>query len=204
MKYYEKLFELYAKAIGLKITKENFNKMYNLYEKDFLYWLNRYKDATFEYRLYLTKYFNIDLDSSSVAELGKGNLDSVVRDDALMITPYGYTFTDLYHKNSKLIITKDNIKLDFGICEENTVGIDLYITQNPYLYTSVMSDLKKLNDLYNKNIILGMYGKLDDEDKSSKIKILKQFKRGIDKDNQKFDMDYNEHKNNYFCVITRK
>ncbi len=203
MEYYIKLFELFAKSTGRRINKDNYMKMYQLLKGEFLQWLNVYKKITFEYREYLEQYYNINLEDESVAELGKCNLDSVVRDDAVMITPYGHSFTDLYHKDSKLIVTEKDIKIDFGYCVENAIGINLYITQNPYLYTNVMSDLKKISDYHNINIILGMYGKIYDEDKDSKIKILKQFKRGIDKRNQ-FELDYNTSRDNYFCTITRK
>ena len=154
--------------------------------------------------MYLQQYYNIDLDNSSVVELGKGNIDSVVREEALMVTPYGYTFTDLYHKDSKLIITDDNVRIDFGICKENTNGINLYITQNPYLYTNSVAELKQLHDLHNENIILGMYGKTYDYDRESKIKLLKQFRRGINSENQEYDLDYYEQRDNYFCTIAKK
>ena len=203
MEYYIKLFELFAKSTGRKIKKENYAKVYDVLKNEFLEWLYIYKKMTFEYRQYLEQYYNINLDTSEVAELGKCNLDSVVRDDAVMITPYGHSFTDLYHKDSKLIVTEKDIKIDFGYCVENAIGINLYITQNPYLYTNVISDLKKLSDYHKKNIILGMYGKVYDSDRKGKIKILKQFKSGLDNNNQ-FELDYNTSRDNYFCTITRK
>ena len=204
MEYYVKLFELFAKATGRKITKENYKKMYTRLRSEFIEWLYYYKKMTYEYRMYLQQYYNIDLDNSSVVELGKGNIDSVVREEALMVTPYGYTFTDLYHKDSKLIITDDNVRIDFGICKENTNGINLYITQNPYLYTNSVAELKQLHDLHNENIILGMYGKTYDYDRESKIKLLKQFRRGINSENQEYDLDYYEQRDNYFCTIAKK
>jgi hypothetical protein len=69
---------------------------------EFIEWLNEYKLTTFEYKEYLTNYFGMDLQSKELAELGKGNIDSVVDGDALLITPYGHTFSDLSHTNSTL------------------------------------------------------------------------------------------------------
>lgn len=203
MEYYIKLFELFARSVGLKINRKNYKTLYTRYKKDFIDWLNIYKATTFEYRIYLKQYFGIDVDDYFLAELGKGNIDSVVREEAFMITPYGYTFDDTYHKNSSLVID-DDIKLDFGTFTERANDIRTFITQNPYLNTDVMSKLKKLYEYHNKNIVLGMYGKINDEDRKAKIKILKQFRRNIDPDNQVFELDYNTKEDNYFCAITKK
>jgi hypothetical protein len=77
------------------------------------------------------------------------------------------------------------------------------MTQNPYLY-GVLSELLKINNFYNKNIVLGVYGKEYDKNKTAKIKILKEFKRKINNFNDNYDMDYNTKEDNYFCAITRK
>jgi hypothetical protein len=145
----------------------------------------------------------MDLQSKELAELGKGNIDSVVDGDALMITPYGHTFSDLSHTNSSLDFNGSVLMLNVYGEQYSLTDIHTYMTQNPYLY-GVLSDLIKINNFYNKNIVLGVYGKEYDKNKTAKIKILKEFKRKINNFNENYDMDYNSKGDNYFCAITRK
>ena len=58
--------------------------------------------------------------------------------------------------------------------------------------------------MHNKNIVLGMYGQLDDKDVKQKVKILKQFRKKLDPYDKVLDLDYNTRGNNYFCAITKK
>lgn len=204
MEYYVKLFELFVKATGRKLNKDNYKKLYTKLRPEFIDWLEEYKYSTSEYRRYLESYFGIDLESFYLAELGKGNIDSIVREDACMITPYGYTFSDTYHKNSSLIINENDLIVDYGDFKESGNGISTYITQNPYLNTYVISELKKIHEIHNKTIVLGMYGKIYDQDIKNKIRILKQFRKSVDTENNGYDYEFNTKGDNYFGVVTKK
>ena len=48
MEYYIKLFELFARSVGLKINRKNYKTLYTRYKKDFIDWLNIYKATTSE------------------------------------------------------------------------------------------------------------------------------------------------------------
>lgn len=204
MEYYVKLFELFTKTVGIKLNRNNYKHVYTKFKQDFIEWLDIYKITTYEYRMYLEKYFGIDLDDRYLAELDKGNIDSIIGDEAYAITPYGYTFPDTYHKSAELIVNEDEIKVNLGDVSERIYDIRTYITQNPYLNEKTISSLKKLHDYHNKRIIFGVYGKLHDIDKNSKIRMLKQFKRSVDSYDQEFDLDYNTKEDNYFFAMTKR
>lgn len=205
MDYYAKLFELFLRTIGVKIDKDNYKKTYTALRNSFIEWLESYKISTLEYKKYVEQYLDIDLGNYYLVELGKGNIDSIVHGDAGSITSYGYTFTEAGYKNSELIFKDNKVFIDYGDYLESAGSVDIFMAQNPYVGSHDLSNLHKIHNLQNREILLGMYGKLTDKDRKSKIKILKQFKKNIDPDNQLYDFEYNTKDNNYyFGVITKK
>lgn len=200
MEYYLKLFQLFLKANGVKIKDSNYDKIkfYERHRNEFIDWLKQYKLCTYEYKKYLEKYLGISLDNEKLIEFGKGNIDSIVGDNSILITPYAHTFADLYRSNSTLVFDNNNVY--FNMNNENYLlnKSDTFMCNNPYMY-HIMSTLEKLYNM-DYNIIVGVYGKEYDKNKNAKIKILKQFKKNKDR----LGANYNTKDDNYFYVLTKK
>ena len=133
------------------------------------------------------KYLEIDITTSNVVELYKGNVDSIVKDfDTLVLTPYS------------IDIDKDRIYRELSDLLGNKVLINRFITQNP----SFKNDIKSLINYYNQykyDILIGVYGKVYDKDKNKKMKELIKLSRKID------DYQYNtsilKDRYNYYFVL---
>lgn len=200
MEYYLKLFQLFLKSNGVKMKDSNFDKFkyYERHKAEFIEWLKQYKLCTYEYKKYLENYIGISLDNERLIELGKGNIDSIVGDNSIVVSPYAHTFNDLYRSNSTIVFDDDNVY--FNMNDENILidRADMIMCNNPYMY-HVMSTLEKL---YNRdyNIMVGVYGKEYDKNKIAKIKILKEFLRNKDR----LEYHYNTSDDNYFYVLTKK
>lgn len=196
MDYYQKLFSLFLRVKGIK-RKELKNDRYNI-TKHFYEWLPIYINQTQEYKQYLINYFGYNLNSSTLAEFDKGYIDSIIDSDSIMIS--NYAFTNGYSENSNIIFDEKNNML--FVTKDGLYSldnIDTLITHNPYTLKEE-NKVEKIFNIFNGDIILGVYGNLNDMDKKSKINHLKKLKGTI-----KYSEDYyNEKDDNYFYVLTRK
>ena len=192
MDYFDKLFDLFLKKYGTK-NEENIKE---ILREEFFEWLPSYKQLSDEYRLYLENYLGMNLNNPFLVELDKGYIDTVIGEFSTMISPYAYTsllenYNLTFDENKRILLVKNGIVRDFD-CGVNTI-----ISHNPYSKNTIQN-IKKAS--LNYDIILGMYGKLNDKDKKNKINKLKL----ISKELTNYEIDYNEKDDNYFCVLNKK
>ena len=182
--YTLKLVEQYIKATN--------NQNYD--NNKFIDWLNEYIKMTKEYSIYMD-YIGVDLESSLSAEVEKGKYDSIVSESSLIISKYADTLnkekSELIFKNNELAILKKGIIM-------YPDEIELFITHNPYSLDLVNNWNKIHNDL-GKNICIGVYGKIYDNDIQDKIEFMKHFKTRL---NSEITVNYDTKFDNVFCTIT--
>ena len=196
MDYYHKLFSLFLKTIDISRSeiKKNREILYNA----FYSWLPIYMEQSLEYKQYLQSFLNINLNTPLIAEFDKGYVDSIIDDDATMISNYAHTKG--YHGNS-LLTFRDYDILVIKINDEiyPLDRINSLITHNPYSAYE-WEKAEKIFNSYNGNIIFGVYGNINDYNKKEKIEKLKKLKSNL----KNIKEDYNEKEDNYFYVLTRK
>lgn len=176
MELYETyLIEQYKNARGMKGESVSFSD----FKKDFYNWLREYKKNAKSY-VALLNLLNINFDNSNTAEVNKGKYDSVV-------LPYNTTIISPYMNNSVLnngvnnvIIKKEfTIKRGMPCYEEYEKNIFRYMTHNPYSNCDniELMNWKYMHEFTTYEIILGMFGNLNDHDREEKIAKLKSIKR---------------------------
>ena len=115
---------------------------------------------------------NLDFKKSYCVEIGKGFLDSVVvrRFSTSIASPYSNHITT----NVNFLI-KDGVPYHSTKYGENKYSCvkfsskdKIFMTQNPYKKDE-LNDWHELHNSGNYDIIVGVYGNLDDKDKDSKI-----------------------------------
>ena len=143
------------------------------------------------------------------AEVGKGYVDSVVKDyDTMLITPYS---------KFKNIEKRRIIKANFDVYEDVPIIktfdgevklfdsipnyiIKTYMMHNPY-NNGALKNWENLHNSKQNDIIVGYYGNITDKDFIHNIKNLDEFKSKLD-DDIIFDFDYQD--GNYFYTIGSK
>ena len=187
--YILNLFNQFHKAVGTS-TKDWTSQQFIF---EFSDWLKEYKKVGKEYSLY-NEYLGIDLTNPFLAEVGKGKYDSIVSEDATIISSYAST---LKKEQSSLILLEDTplIATPRGIVK--TDDIEMFLTHNPYSEQSIY-EWYKIHNKGKQNICVGVYGKIYDKDKSLKIKMLERLSDNLNDDHEK---TYNELGNNYFYNI---
>lgn len=126
-----------------------------IYIEEFANWLYEKKKALGE----LNKYFNfndIDINSSNIAEVGKGKYDSIVLPTTQIISPFGET---LKKENSELIIYQGE-PIILGSIDKGQV-VDKFLTHNPYTFEMIKAWPTLHNSGYD--IIFGICGYVQDK-----------------------------------------
>ena len=169
-KYYNVLFNSYCNARGI----ENNNK--NLYSKDFRIWIKENTNELLDFWDYL-QYLDLD---NGLVEVGKGKLDSL------------YVCNVLIAKGQPIIksFNKPGIR---------TEAINrTFLTHNPY-FENTINDWPEIPVNSENNIIVGVYGKIDDEDKDQKEAMIEELANRINMDHLiNFETDHD----NYFASVT--
>lgn len=195
MNYYHKLFSLFLKAKGIKRNELKQNR--NLLTKEFYNWIPIYMEQSSEYRNYLINYMGLDLNDPYLMELDKGYIDSVIDKNAIMVSNYAFTKGN---ENSMLVFDdRDNIMMMKNKGFYSIDNIEMIMTHNPYSLEEIKRVEKTINN-FNKKIILGVYGNINDYDRKTKINHLKKVRDSI----PNIEYDYNEREDNYFYVLTKK
>lgn len=192
--YMKNLVMQYVNSTGTKnidINSENFIQEF----KSWLSLIIKLSDGYIE----LLKFLNVDYNSLTMAEVGKGKYDSIVLNNGstIMITPYikekinnplvSHQFVSL--KGRPFIICKDKPKI---------IKIGNIMTQNPYSEASI-HDFNLLHDMNECDITVGVYGENTDKDKEQKLKMLKNFSEKLVRESR---MDGYEFNGNYFYAVT--
>ena len=173
--YLEKLMKQFTKANGLNSIDMNSLEFLN----EFKEWVTRQRVVSRDYKD-LLNYMQIPL--SKIAEVGKGEFDSLaLNNNLLMITPYA---EELALENDKII------NADFMVTVEKPLligpdkkeiildrRINSFMTYNPYEEEDIINWELLVGQGYP--ITTGVYGKIYDQDKTTKIKLLKNLKNKI-------------------------
>lgn len=176
-KYYNELYKQYIDCLG---------ERKNLKEQDdeFTRWLSNLKELNEFYSSYID-YMGLDINNPETVELGKGKYDSISGEKTTVISPYVKGISKI---NYQLLLKGEPLIVDRNIEIQN------YITHNPFTYTDVeiISSYRNFNGIY-----IGVYGNLQDKNKDSRLKMIKEL-------NSKYDLnmsiEYETEDDKYLCV----
>lgn len=184
------LFKQYCDARGLDI-----NNMNNMYSNDFCDWIVQNKSLLSNYIDYLNVLgFGYPLDD--VVEVGKGKYDSLSEYGVNVIS----TFAETVGKtNSRLFVDRGML----FILRQGGIEMPkehIILTHNPYFESEVLS-WYLIHNMGNKNISIGMFGKLDDADTIRKVELLEKLSKQMTED---YSFDYDTNSDSYFCSLNSK
>jgi len=200
--YVKKITEQFCLATGSKCIDPTSDAFIN----EITLWIKNRQDIAKKYTDFLD-YMGFDFFGADCAEVGKGGYDSIVKPfETTIITPVLSTFKKI---NPERII--DGKMKVYGIVpflirhinNENEFtqissdGIHTFITQNPYSKWSI-SKWENLHNSGLNNIILGIYGSIQDKDIEEKVKMLKLLRDKLD---DEYKEDYSTLGDNYFYAI---
>lgn len=189
-KYLLCLFKQYCEASGLDM-----NSVDNMYSKDFIDWVIQNKNLLDNYMDYLYA-LGFNYQANDVAEIGKGEYDSISQCGVTVISEFAKT---LGRTNSRMFIDR-GIPLIFRQSEIVIPKEHIILTHNPYFESEII-EWNHIHNSGSKNISIGMFGKLENEDTSKKIKILEQLSKQMSDD---YSLDYDTSEGNYFCSLNSK
>jgi hypothetical protein len=154
-------------------------------------WLDSLSSKNSKYYDFLLE-CEIDLDSSTLVEINKGIYDSIINPKKV-VSPFAYT---LKQRNKELFVYKGEPFIVIGNNLIKNKMIDTFITHNPYNKKYI----KGLDEIHNygMDILLGIYGSINDKDKNEKILLLKSFSEQL---NDNYDMEYTTYYDNYYGII---
>lgn len=170
----------YEKATGVKCK----DLISVVYSKEFSDWLRKRRGMGERYSKMLQEIGLLDLDDPYTVEVGKGCLDTLVKESSnLIITPYPKGF-DI--RTGRIIISP-GFKVNYGVptlfarddVTEKSITSNhqlIFMTQNPY----TSAHIKNWEQLYNSGnseIIVGVFGDIHDKDKAEKIRQLETIER---------------------------
>lgn len=181
------LFKQYCDAKG--INPDCYDEVY---KTEFHQWIYQNSYLLKTYLDYLLELGYPYLDGDTV-EIGKGKHDSLSKYGMSIVSPFAST---LGQKNSSFYVI-EGLPLILGQ-NELTIPVEhTILTHNPYS-TDRLSAWCQVHNKGNRNISIGMFGKIDDEDASKKIDTLSSLTRELN-DDYTFMLDtYN---GNYFCTL---
>lgn len=186
-KYLLCLFKQYCDAKGLDI-----NNMNNMYSNEFVDWIIQNKSLLNNYMNYLSE-LGFDYPTGDIIEIGKGEYDSISQHGIKLISMFAGTLGRI---NSSIFVYR-GIPL---ILKQNGIVIPkehIILTHNPYIASEILG-WYSIHNFGEKNISIGMFGKLDDKDISRKVKLLEQLSRKMTDD---YSFDYDTNEGNYFCSL---
>lgn len=177
----DKLFEQYKNALGLT----DINKVEKEILLDFKCWLKCRQLMGLVYKSFIEKTLEIDFsETSSTAEVGKCNLDSIALQTNLsIITQYsnGFDFYTGQMNKSKLTIIDGNPVITSNIGNIKFLnlldGYDRFITQNPYSENDIRNWEQLVDNGYD--ITVGVFGSIDDKDIDKKINQIEDLNKKI-------------------------
>lgn len=159
------------------------------FKQEFDEWLKELRNIGYDYLRFLED-LEIEYAVSDTVEIGKCYLDSVVLDNGKtsIITPYANNIAKI--SSNPITMADFDVYGDSEIATNGNKLIPIYglmnrfMTQNPYSF----NDLNNWDRLHNtnRNITIGLYGKVKDKDKDKKIKCIKEIKEKL------LDTKYNE------------
>lgn len=198
---YIELFKQFCAARGI----DKISGSFEVFEREFSGWLKEQKETGNEY-LSIIKKFNLFSSNNKCAEVNKGVEDSITLPfHTKLITPYiDDTFINesdriiggnLYVNKTHIVpvITSDAVNMMVIPREQ----IRTYMTQNPYSF-DMIDGWDVLHNSGRSDIIVGVYGNVNDSDREKKIESLLQFKRKLNGMYREFNYVIND---KYFYVV---
>lgn len=187
IRYILYLYKQYCSSLG-----KEYNQLNIFSDFDFIVWLELLNKQTYLYRTYLDS-LDIRLGNDSTIEIGKGKYDTLGKDTVTIVSPFAET---LELQNSRLIIRNEEPLVIVESSIYSAGECNSFFTHNPF----DISDIENLSLLHNigLNICLGVYGKISDKDRISKIKMLKKASENMNDDITLF---YDTKDDNYFGCI---
>lgn len=181
------LFNQFCEAKGL-------TNMNEISSDAFIKWIVEHKALVNMYKIYL-EYLGFDYQTDDFIEVGKGKYDSLL-DQGILISPFAET---IEQPNSTLYIDK-GIPL---ILHEKGITIpieNILLTHNPYFENEIYN-WHLVHNMGEKNISIGMFGNLTDDDLKRKVKLLENLSKLMTED---YSLTYDEDCGNYFCSLNSK
>ena len=185
MRYVEKnmldLFRQFCDAYGIK----NPNTGDKLLVRRFFNWLDGEKKENDAFYLEQLNEIGVDYKGSKTIEVGKTVNDSIVLPYEAFIVPKNNEGLEVYkdrvivanlkfHGNLPFLIQK-GLHVDHSIpCDK----YDTFITQNPYTFDEI-AEWNKLPYGFH-DLVVGVYGNIDDNDRVAKKNMMYQFMEKID------------------------
>lgn len=162
------------------------------FKEEFNRWLTRREEIQYNY-LDLLEYMECNVfHNENVAEVGKGKFDTVTQyGDTLLISPY---VDGVQGNNSKVKaeVTTSNL-LSYG-CLSNY--IDCFLLQNAYNEKQINA-LINLSNKYFVNVIIGVYGFIDDKDRDYKMNALRELSYKLS--HVPIEEDFTDSDYGYYC-----
>lgn len=184
------LFKQYCTAKGLDI-----NNTSNMFSNDFVDWIVQNKSLLNSYMDYLTA-LGFDYPTDDVVEVGKGQYDSIAKSGFNLISIFAGT---LGKNNSRLFVDR-GMPL---VMRNNGITIPsehIILTHNPYFESDILG-WYLIHNMGDKNISIGMFGNLSDEDTKIKVGLLEQLSKQMTDD---YSLDYDTSNGNYYCSLNSK
>jgi len=189
--YLKCLFKQFCEAKGLNISN-----YYGMYSTNFVDWIENNRSLLNEYIDYL-HYLGFDYASDDVVEVGKGKYDSLSNHGICVVSDFAETIGIL---NSRLFIDNGTT---FVLRNDSNIIIPsqhILLTHNPYFEDDVL-DWYLIHNNGDKNISIGMFGYIDDEDATKKIKVLEQISKQMTDD---YSLNYDTCDGKYLCSLNSK
>ena len=189
--YVQCLFKQYCESTGFK------RKFAEISEEEisvFGHWVFKNYNLLFQYWTYLQSEFHYSI--KDVLEIGKGKYDSLWK--LKMLDSFLFN-NGSEEKNCHLYID-NGIPL---IIRENKLVVPrehILLTHNPY-FESEISYWYSIHNGNQKDISIGMFGSLEDEDRMKKINLLKELSKKMTDD---YSLTYETDQGNYFCSLNSR
>jgi len=189
-KYLWCLFKQFGDAKGFDITNTSI-----MYSNDFVDWIVHRKSLLNMYRDYL-EILGFDYPIDDVLEVGKGQYDSLSQTGISLVS----SFAETTGKHNSVLYIDRGIPL---ILHQNGIIIPIehiLLTHNPYFESEILN-WYLIHNTGEKNVSIGMFGKLEDEDSARKVKLLEDLSKQMTED---YSFDYDTDCGNYFCSLNSK
>jgi len=194
------LFKQFCRAYGIKKVDPKDKVLV----RTFFEWLETEKKEKDDFYRKLLKIMNLDIDNKRTVEVGKTVHDSIVLPyETRIVTPYEKGFEDYkervtianlrFHGSLPILIQK-------GVHVDHAIPVDMYdkfITQNPY----TGKEIADWNNFQHQDIIVGVYGDINDADRKNKMRQMNEFYNKLDP-GCKPKKEYVAADYNYAAVIT--
>ena len=202
LNYYKLLARQYYMAMGKNIKNERYLIDNCTFSKDISRFICERQLFGARYTEFLN-YLGLDITKRNIAEIGKGMYDTLVSDyETTVITPHTYIKKNGEVLDYRLTPSKSGI---YMIKNEKDVNelinspdfIDTFMTENPYGSPDLFNwDI--IHNVFNQNIIVGVYGHIHDNDKLNKLRMLKGLKDKLESD---IMLEYETDRDAYYATV---